>query len=200
MSSSWTPVIIASVVEGDGDRAALPKVLHRIAEELGVTLRTPKDPMRVPRTKLIAPLGIENAVNAKASEVVDRGGVLVLIDADNDCPAKLGPELLSRACRARPDKRVSVVLAKREFEAWYMAAAPSLAGQHGFPDSFPLPSDPEGPRDCKGWLTTARTDGLKYRPTVDQALLASVFDLEMARANSPSFDKFYREVVRLLAG
>ena len=198
MSNAWTPITIASVVEGHGEVDALPKLLYRVAQELGVHLLTPKPPMRVPRSKLIAPQGIENAVNAKASEVVGAGGILVLADADDDCPAELGPQLLARARKARQDKRVAVVLAKHEFEAWFLAAAPSLAGKHGFPGNLLLPPDPEVPRDCKGWLSDARAAGHSYKETVDQASLASAFDMKMARDNSPSFDKFYRDVAWLL--
>jgi hypothetical protein len=198
MTGAWSPVTIASIVEGDGEVRALPKLVHRIASELAVGgLLTPA-PMRLPRGKLTCNGGIERAVMAMAVRVTGVGGVLVVLDADDDCPANLGPQLLSRARMARPDKRVAVVLANREFEAWYLAAAPSLAGQYGFPDPFPPPADPEGPRDCKGWLTRARTSGRPYKETVDQAPLASIFDMKMARENSASFDKFYREVAALL--
>jgi hypothetical protein len=197
MSNAWTPATIASVVEGHGEPFALPKLLHRIAAEVGVPVITPT-PDRKPRGKLTSDGGIETAVAASAVRVAGPGGILVLLDADDDCPAELDPRLLARARRARPDKHVSVVLANREFEAWFMAAAPSLAGRNGFPALFPLPSDPEGPRDCKGWLSRARTDGLKYSPAVDQAPLASIFDMKMARDNSRSFDTFYREVAALL--
>lgn len=40
--------------------------------------------------------------------------------------------------------------------------------------------------------------GKPYKETVDQAPLTSAFDLKMAREHSGSFDKFYREVSRLL--
>jgi hypothetical protein len=90
------------------------------------------------------------------------------------------------------------VLANREFEAWYLAAAPSLAGRLGFADTFPMPEDPERPRDCKGLLTRARTAGHPYKETVDQVALASIFDIAMARAYAPSFDKFCRDVAMLL--
>ncbi len=198
MSSARTVTTIASVVEGHGEVHALPRLLHRIAAELGVRLLTPKPPLRMPRSKLIRAQGIENAVSAKASEIVAEGGILVLADADDDCPAEFGPQLLARARKARPDRRIAVVLANREFEAWFLAAAPSLAGAHGFPDSFPAPTDPETPRDCKGLLTMARGRSFPYKETVDQVSLTSIFDMKMARANSPSFDKFYRDVTWLL--
>jgi hypothetical protein len=40
--------------------------------------------------------------------------------------------------------------------------------------------------------------GPPYKETLDQAALAAVFDLKDSRQNSPSFDKFCREVERLL--
>ena len=79
-----------------------------------------------------------------------------------------------------------------------LAALPSLAGKHGFPENLPPLDNPETPRDCKGRLAKARKQGLPYKETVDQAPLASVFDMHMARGNSPSFDKFYRDVTWLL--
>ena len=86
-----TRVTIASVVEGEGEVAALPKVLQRIARELQVwELRTPK-PHRVPRSNLLLPGGIENAVRQEAIQVRGSGGVLVLLDADKDCPAMWAP-------------------------------------------------------------------------------------------------------------
>jgi hypothetical protein len=154
--------------------------------------------MRVPRGKITIAGGIERAVAAAALRVPQRGGVLVLLDADDDCPAEYGPALLARARAARPDKKVSVVLANREFEAWFLAAAPSFAGQFGFSGKFPEPKNAETPRDCKGVLTKARPKGQPYKETVDQAPLASAFDLKMAREHSDSFDKFYRETSRLL--
>jgi Domain of unknown function (DUF4276) len=191
-------LIIASIVEGDGEVRALPKLLHRIAIELGVPNLRTLPPMRVSRGRITMAGGIERAVEAEALRVPSKGGVLVLLDADDDCPAEYGPALLTRARAARPDRQVSVVLANREFEAWFLAAAPSLAGQFGFPADFTRPRSPESPRDCKGLLTKARPKGQPYKETVDQALLTSCFDLKMAREYSGSFDKFYRDVSGLL--
>jgi hypothetical protein len=191
-------VTIASIVEGYGEVTALPKLLHRLAADSGVSdLRTPQ-PHREQRGKLIAAGGIARAVTAQAFRVRGAGGVLVLLDADDDCPAHLGPVLLARAQATRPDICVSVVLAMREFEAWFLAAAPSLAGSHGLRGHLSAPVDPEGLRDAKGWLTRHRESGQPYKPTVDQAVLASAFDLKSARVHSPSFDKFCREAESLI--
>lgn len=105
---------------------------------------------------------------------------------------------MERARAGRPDVRIAVVLPNREFEAWFLAAAPSLAGQHGFPADFLPVANPEAPRDCKGLLSKARPSGYPYKETVDQAPLAATFDMKMAREHSDSFDKFYRDVSWLL--
>jgi hypothetical protein len=142
--------------------------------------------------------GIEQAVRGEAKRVTGTGGVLVVLDADDDCPAELGPSLLKRAQTARPDKRIAVVAANREFEAWFLAAATSLAGKHDLSADFSNLANPESPRDCKGLLTKARPKGKPYKPNVDQQFLASIFDMKMAREHSDSFDKFYRDVSWLL--
>ena len=123
----------------------------------------------------------------------------VLIDADDDCPAQLGPALLARATRARSDRAIAVVVAKSEFEAWFLASAPSLAGSRRLPSDLAAPDDPEGIRGAKEWLTEQMTSAHPYKETVDQAALTRQLDLAMVRRKSPSFDKLWRDVERLLA-
>ncbi|MEV4870673.1 DUF4276 family protein [Streptomyces syringium] len=193
---------IASVVEGEGEIAALPAVLRRLLYAAEIWNADVKPPYLVSRGRLVKQGGLEAAVEGLARRVPSGapGGILVVIDADDDCPAALGPALLKRAEAVRPDRRIAVVLANREFEAWFLAAAPSLGGRAGLPGGLTVPENSEQPRDCKGWLTRHRTDGGSYRPRVDQAALADAFDLEMARANAPSFDKFFRDVHYLMTG
>jgi hypothetical protein len=138
---------------------------------------------------------LERYVELAVRQVAPAGFVLLLIDSDDDCPATLGPLLLDRARRARPDANIGVVLAKREFEAWFLAAARSLAGQRGLDPDLLGPDRPEDVRGAKEWLTRRMTR--PYSPPLDQPALASVFDLEQAR-RAPSFDKLYREIGRLI--
>lgn len=88
MNTTWPPPAIASIVEGDGEVSALPKLLHRIAAELGVSGLLTPTPMRIPRGKITIAGGIERGVAAGALRVPGNGGVLVLLDADDDCPAE----------------------------------------------------------------------------------------------------------------
>jgi hypothetical protein len=84
-------VTIASVVEGHGEMTAVPELLRRIAYASGVWGVHVPEPQRVPRGSLIAPGGIEAAMRkAAALHMTGPGGILILIDADKDCPAALG--------------------------------------------------------------------------------------------------------------
>lgn len=188
---------IATVVEGQGEVAAVPVLLRRILAEIApdTYVGLPR-PYRVGRDSLIKSGGIEAAVKAVAEQ---GNAVLVLLDADDDLPCTLGPELLRRAVRSRDDRPSSVVVATREFEAWFLAAAESLRGVRGLATDLAAPAAPERLRDAKGWLTERRTDGRAYKPTADQAALAQVFDLRAARAGAPSFGKLWRDVERLVA-
>lgn len=196
---------IATVVEGHGEVSALPVLLRRLAGRLvpDVALELPR-PYRVGRQTLLAPGGVETAVAVALPPLFPAvpsgppGAVMILIDADDDCPAQLGPEVLARARTVLPHAALSAVVAKREFEAWFLAGAPSLSGKRGLAQDLVVPPEPEKPRDCKGWLTAHRTDRRPYKPAADQAALAAAFDVELARGNSPSLDKLCRDVERLL--
>ena len=118
------------------------------------------------------------------------------MDSDDDCPALLGPDLLSKASAARSDVPAAVVLPNREFESWFLAAAESLRGLRGLAADLESPTQPEAVRGAKEWLNQRVSSG-SYSSSVDQPSLTSAFSLEDAR-RAPSFDKCYREVIRLL--
>ena len=126
------------------------------------------------------------------------GAVLIVLDSDDDCPATLAAELLARARHTVRHLPISVVLPKREFEAWFLAAAESLRGVRGLSEELAGPPDPEAVRGAKEWLSDRMVTGRKYRETLDQAALTARFDMAAAR-RADSFDKLCREVRRLIA-
>lgn len=130
------------------------------------------------------------------ARVAPDGGVLIVIDADDDCPAELGPALLGRARTARSDVEIAVI-AKREYESWLIAAAPSLAGARGLPSELESPDDPEGIRGAREWLRRRMGSGRTYSETTDLAALTARVDLEAAQV-APSFRRCVREVTRLV--
>jgi hypothetical protein len=192
---------IGCVVEGYGELAAIPVLLRRIAQEIsgGYSIRIPK-PVRRPRASLVNRKDeLERAVELARRSAGATGGVLVLIDTDDDCPAELGPRLLARARSRLPvNVPVGVVLATREFEGWFLAAASSLAGRSGLPANLEPPVNPDAIRDAKGWLSQRMQGNSSYVPTLHQAAFASLMDIQQARS-SDSFDKLFREMQKLLA-
>jgi hypothetical protein len=191
------PVDLACIVEGDGDVQAVPIAIRKIVHEINPGLGLKIHPLRIPRTKLVKPGELERSVELAARRVGRSGAILVLVDSDDDCPATLGPELLARARNVRPDLPISVVLAKREFEAWFLASARSLRGLRGLASDLAPPPEPESIRGAKEWLTARMTTGRGYTETLDQSALTASLDLLQARA-APSFDKFFRDVVAIV--
>lgn len=191
-------VRIASIVEGHGGCEAVPILIRRIAQTLEPGLTPLVQPLlRVPGSRLAKQGEIERAVELAARKNSGQGAILVLLDCDDGCPAEDAPELLKRASAARTDLPVSVVLAKREYEAWFLAAAESLRGQRGLPPDLVGPPEPEKIRAAKEWLSGQMSSGHAYSESSDQPALTSVFDMVAAR-RADSFDKCYREIVRLL--
>jgi hypothetical protein len=186
---------VGLIVEGHGEVHSAPLLLRRILQELAPAL-SPSilAPHRVSRGQLIKEEGLRHAIEFMARKVGNEGRILLLLDADDDLPCVLGPRLLALARGFRPDRDVSVVVAKREYQAWFLTSAESLRGRRGLPADLVPPVAPEAIRDAKGWLSQYMSDG--YRETIDQPALTSVFDLTAAR-RADSFDKLFREVGRL---
>lgn len=190
-------VRIACIVEGYGEREAVPVLIRRIAFQLdpGLNVRIPH-PIRLAKSRLLQPGELERAVNLAAIHIEGSGGILVVLDSDDDCPAEVAPKLLARVRSARSNLPSAVVLANKEFESWFLAAARSLRGYRGFPDDLEPPAQPETVRGAKEWLSRHRREGA-YSPSVDQSSLAAHFSLDLGR-RAPSFDKCCRDVTRLL--
>jgi hypothetical protein len=190
-------VRIGCVVEGHGEVESVPALIRRIAQQLdpGLEVLIPH-PVRVTKSKLLRPGELERAAGLAALNVGGNGGLLVVLDSDDDCPAHLGPKLLERVRTARADLPSAVVLAKREFESWFLASAESLRGYRGLPVDLQSPEQPEEIPGAKEWLSSHLPSGA-YAPTVDQASLTYALDLTLARC-AASFDKCYREITLLL--
>lgn len=181
-------------MEGLGEVAAVPLLIRRIAVEVEPTLEIAiPHPIRVTKGQLLKPGELERAVKFAALNAEVGGGILVILDSDDSCPATLGPQLLARVRAARSDLPSAVVLANREFEAWFLASAESLRGYRGLPDDLQSPANPEEIRGAKEWLERY----VPYAPTIDQAAFTSTFEFSAAR-RAPSFDKCYRDITRLL--
>jgi hypothetical protein len=193
--------VIVPIVEGHGEVQAVPVLIRRIATEIcdppvGVRVQ---QPIRIPKDKLKKAGELERAVELAARRAVNDGGILILIDANDDCPARLGPDLVARAQTVGASLRLGVVLANREFEAWFLAAAISLRGRRRLDNRLSPPSNPEAVRGAKEWLSDRMPLGWTYSETTDQAALTAEFDMITASA-CDSFAKCLREITALICG
>lgn len=185
---------VASIVEGDGEVAALPILLRRLSQWRGaVGYVDVLTPIRVQKDRFLnRPQEFSRHLKLAAAKCGDAGWVLILFDADDDCPAKKGAAVLARARDVIPHRRVAVVLANREYEAWFIAAAASLHGIRGFKYlDAQAPADPEVPRNAKGWIRDHMPAG--YGETTDQPAFTAQFDLDLAYQYSRSFRKLCAE-------
>lgn len=192
--------VIASIVEGDGEVAAVPVLLRRLGDWLSPEVPlTLAPPIRVRRDRFLnRDAEFRRHLSLAAAKSGDAGWVLVLLDADDDCPAALGPEVLARARAVVPHRSVSVVLPKREYEGWFLAAASSLDGKRGFSCGEVQNFDPERLRNAKGWLSE-RISGGKYRELTDQAAFSALMDLQQAFDGCRSFRKLCAEWSRQMS-
>lgn len=185
---------IASIVEGDGEVAALPVLLRRINGWLtpdGQVQAFP--PIRVRRDRFLnREEEFRRHLLLAAAKCGKDGWILILLDADDDCPAMLGAQTLKRAREYAPHRGISVVLANREYENWFIAAAESLNGHRGFSSTRHDIMEAERPRNAKGWIGEHMGGGV-YRETTDQPAFSALMDLQQASDRSRSFRKLCSE-------
>lgn len=195
-------LLVAPIVEGHGEVACLRPLLQRLWTEVvgGEHLEVLR-PIRQPRDRLVRdPEELRRAVELAALKLAASDepaatprSVLVLLDAEEDAVCELAPELLARCRASRPDFDVACILAKREYETWFVAAAESLDAFLDLPPDTPVPDHPETTGQGKGWIE-ARFRGARYSETLDQPAMTAAFDLRLCRRRSPSFDKLCREL------
>ena len=125
-------------------------------------------------------------------------GILVLFDADDDCPAKLAPKIGRWAHDVADGRPCPIVMANREYEAWFLASIESLRGQRGIREDAASFPEPEGPRDAKGRLKHRMYPRRRYSPPRDQAALTAGLDLASAYRGCRSFRKLVSAVGTLL--
>jgi len=184
---------VVSIVEGHGEVAALPVLLRRLSgwrsPEAFIAISAP---IRVHRDRFLKRNEeFQRYVRLAADKCDEQGRILILLDADDDCPAEMAPAILERACSYVTDRPISVVIANREYEAWFIAAASSLHGCRGF--SFEEQHiDPEEPRDAKGWIEM-HMQGRSYGEMTDQPAFSAQIDLALAYEGSRSFRKLCKE-------
>jgi len=190
--------VIASIVEGYGEVAALPILIRKIAYEVHSAYDVEvMKPHRVPRGQMTGE-SLCRAVALQSGRISGRrGGVLVVADSDDDCPVELAELILAAAkCDQSGAVVPEVAIAVREYESWFLASIDSIRIHRAVRDDASYPSDPDTPRGAKGRLESLMTES--YRETLHQPSFTEMIDLTLA-GRSRSFAHLLRSVSRLLA-
>lgn len=191
--------VLVPVVEGHAEVQTVPVLMRRLlAESRRYEVHIAR-PVRVKRYQVVRPGELERAFQLARRRSQGCDAILLLLDADDDCPKEIVPELLERARNAGAGLPVAVVLAKSELESWFVGSLESLRGVRGIDEAAVSPEKPEDIRGAKGYLGRQMMGGFTYVEVDDQPALAEGFDLELARRRCPSFDKFMRDFQTLIA-
>jgi hypothetical protein len=196
-----SPTVVC-IVEGHAEVDSLPILMRRLFADLGHPEIQVPPPIRCPKNKIVRGDDIinraelERAIRLATFKLPSAasGAILVILDSDDGCPARLGPRILSLSREIRGDVCARVVIPKREYEAWLVAAVESLRGHRRIREDAERHPSPEGLADPKGYLTNQMHPGARYSETLDQPAFTALFDFALAETTE-SFRKMRREVL-----
>lgn len=184
------------VVEGHADAKAIPILLRRICREgFGRWDILIREPWRLPRSKMVIPVEIGRVYYPLSKGAADgAGAVIVVLDQDDDQDISRLVGEVSAPMAGMADLRV--VVACREYEAWFLGGIESLRPHRSVRDDARFDSDPEAPRDAKGRLRQLMHE--PYRETLHQPAFSELLSLDDARLRCPSFAHLVRSVGELI--
>lgn len=196
---------IVCIAEGHGDGPAVLQLMERWIVLAGRSgeYRVDKNVIRAAGRQAItcppkANRGVEYYVALAARTNPD--GILIVFDGDDECTARrgrrkpsLGQEITQRASRACRESNVAVVVAEREFEAWFLEHW-DLLGRPGTPS---ITRPPHEIADCKKVLRAALAGG--YKESIDQQLLAKRLPLPLDVPSRGSVSRSFERLIAALA-
>lgn len=200
------------VREGEGEEDALPNLVFRLCDRLGVSLpghNTKKHGRKRPlltRPQVQEACGIVQASPGDTALLLTRDADQDQL-ADQDCPKYTAPEMATWVRELDLPFPVAVVLFYKEFETLFLAGATGLAGREicdsrsraigQIPVGVDRHPSPETPRDAKGWVRANLVTG--YKPTLHQAPLTRLLDLADLDASGLSSYRRFGRALEFLA-
>lgn len=205
------------VREGKGEADAMPALVGKVMAHLGLG-----HPYPSPKTNWKKPLITQRHV-IDACEAIrsasDCHGLLLTRDADNDdlkdlanpqdpdCPKTWGPAIADWVRDLNLPFPTAVVLFYKEYETLFLSGAEGMAGQPlkgpsgevilTIAEDVASHSQPEHPRDAKGWVKNQLVP--RYKPTLHQTSLTQMLDLEQMDTKALSSYRRLRSALQFLA-
>ncbi|MFT4162934.1 DUF4276 family protein [Shinella sp.] len=194
-------IIVYPIVEGHGDERAIPVLIRRLlAQRFSFYEVNVLHPYRLPKGKMLQADQWPGVINLACERLKDTRQtdsdttlILVVCDADDDCPVELKAQMDAHAAAANCDAIFEVVVAQREYESWFLAAATSFVGHADCREDIAAVNDILSIRDAKGYFErNILRDGKYYSETVDQPKFSAVIGFD----NTPEKDN--RSLRRLI--
>ena len=182
---------VGVIAEGDGDKPAIGVILRRLPglyEDLA--------PVQVGEVYNAHGCGNLTAVNGVERffrfAALRHDAILVILDADQDCPLTLAAELAERMKACALGVPAAVVCAKHAFESWFLADLESVRGVtvKGRVLLRPAAEVHESPElivNPKARLRDLLMPREYYKESRDQPALAGLIDLERVSGRCRSF-------------
>ena len=186
---------VVPVVEGHGDAAAVPVLLRRLVDAAKAWNEVQIDqPIRCNRSQLVKEVELKKRV--RLARLRDNcSAVLIIFDSDDDCPVELAAQVREWAVESA-GPMCEVVLAKREYEAWFLATVESLRTHHSVRSDAQSHPDPESPRGAKAILEAMMH--ISYSERTHQPAFSAMFCMAAAYARCRSFRKLIGSFGRLM--
>ncbi len=173
---------IVPIVEGDGEVTAFPVLLRKLlARDLRFDVQVAHPKSANGRSNLIKRGGLERFIKYAWKEP-DCGAILVLLDAEHECPEEIARDFCRRVEAIGIAFPVIIVVAKRMYEAWILASISTIAGRFGLPAELAPPADAEAVPNPKAWIDERLPSGRAYKETQDQEAMTAWIDPVLANS------------------
>ena len=189
------------VVEGHGDKDAALNLVIRLGQDLNLR---PVSWAALRGKNLHQERGIAKVCDLIRSKP-DCESLLIVRDEDDACPKDTAPSAAEWLRKQRLQFPAAMVLAHREFEAFFLPCMARMAGRrlvdaHGIERPGLVPDarfegDPEDIRGVKEWLSDRMPRGRSYKPALDQLPLTRMVvfsDIRLHRPPLPCFGSLER--------
>ena len=182
---------VGVIAEGDGDKPAIGVILRRLpgSHEDLVQVQVGEVYNAHGRGNLTRADGIERFSRLAA---LGHDAVLVVLDADRDCPLTLAAELAARMKACALGVPAAVVCANHAFECWFLADMESIRGQSVkgrvlLRRAAEIQESPELIVNPKARLRDLLMPQEYYKESSDQPALAALVDLGRVESRCRSF-------------
>jgi len=195
-------MVILPIVEGFSEVESVPILLRRILISFQAFHVDVAKPFRVKRNKLIrhGKVFSEELSRAIISGIRNRSpidAIILLLDADDDCPRIVGAKL-KEGCSTITSLPTVVNMAERELEGWFLGGKESLRNVRGIIPDARAPSQPEKIRGAKELISKNMERGRRYIAVDDQPAFAERLDLDLAQRRCQSLKKFVADMEKLI--